>query len=327
MKRNIFLNICSIVRNSFFNVVNKEFLIFLFFLALSGSFWLLLALNDSYEKEIRVPVHIVNVPKNVVMTCPVDDTLRITVRDKGYTLCAYLYTESVKRIDIPFSSYIKKKGYGAIAGQELSKLIYQNLYSSSRIVSVKPERLEYFFNYGMHKSVPVKLFGRLMPAESYYLARVEFSPKTVDVYGSQTLLDSVMWVYTERLNMRDLHDTVKMDVSLMSVKGMKCVPSKVCLSIYPDILTEESVEVPITAINMPEGKVLRTFPSRVKVTFTVGASLFRTITPDKFKVVVDYNDLAANPSEKCVLKIISAPHEVRKAHTEVAQVDYLIEEQ
>ena len=46
MKR-ILKSIYSIVRNSFFNIVNKEFLIFLFFLALSGAFWLLLALNDT----------------------------------------------------------------------------------------------------------------------------------------------------------------------------------------------------------------------------------------------------------------------------------------
>ena len=52
MKR-ILKSIYSIVRNSFFNIVNKEFLIFLFFLALSGAFWLLLALNDTYEKELN----------------------------------------------------------------------------------------------------------------------------------------------------------------------------------------------------------------------------------------------------------------------------------
>ena len=111
------------------------------------------------------------------------------------------------------------------------------------------------------------------------------------------------------------------------MKGLKCVPSKVRISIYPDVLTEESVEVPITALNMPEGKVLRTFPARVKVSFTVGASLFRTVTPDKFRVVVDYNELQADPSEKCTLKIASVPHGIRNARTEIQQVDYLLEEQ
>lgn len=81
----------------------------MFFLALSGAFWLLLALNDTYEKEIRFPIRIVNIPKNVVLTSEMDDTIRVVVRDKGYTLCTYLYGDVIKRIDLPFSSYVKRK--------------------------------------------------------------------------------------------------------------------------------------------------------------------------------------------------------------------------
>ena len=327
MKRNIYIDIYDTVRNSFFHIVNKEFLIFLFFLALSGLFWLLLALNDTYEKEVRIPVRIVNMPKNVVLTSNADDTLRVTLRDKGYTICTYLYGDAIKRVDLQFGQYVKKKGYGAVSAAELTKAIYQEIYSSTRIVSVKPERLEYYYNYGMHRRMPVKLFGNVVPSASYYLAKVEFSPKTVDVYGSQKALDSMKCVYTERVNIRNLKDTIVKTLELRNVKGVKCVPSHVKISVYPDVLTEESVEVPIQAVNMPEGKVLRTFPSRVKVVFTVGASIFRSVSPDKFKVVVDYNDLSDNPSEKCTLKIVSMPHGIRNAHTEQPQVDYLIEEQ
>ncbi len=327
MGKNIFINISSAFRNSFFRLVNKEFLIFLFFLALSGAFWLLLALNDTYEQEIRFPVRIVNVPKNVVLVSDADDTLRVSVRDKGYTLCAYLYGEKIRRIDIPFSSYIKKKGYGMLSAAELSKLVYQELFSSSHITSLKPEKLEYFYNYGMHRRLPVRLFGNIVPEASYYLARVEFKPDYVDVYGSQSKLDSLKWVYTERLSLRNLKDTIVRMIDLRKIRGVKCVPSMVKISVYPDVLTEESIEVPITAVNMPEGKVLRTFPARVKVVFTVGASNFRNVTPDKFRIVVDYNELQANPSEKCNLRIAQVPHGIKNVHTEVAQVDYLVEEQ
>lgn len=327
MRKNKIINIYTFFRNSFFKLVNKEFLIFLFFLALSGAFWLMLALNDTYEREIRFPIRIVNIPKNVVLTSDADDTIRVTVRDKGYTLCAYLYGENIKRIDLPFSQYTKKKGYGLVGAQELTKLIYQELFSSSRIVGIKPDKVEYFYNYGMHKRMPVKLFGNIVPEASYYLAKVEFSPNFVDVYGSQDKLDSLKWIFTERLNIRNLKDTIVKTLDLRKIKGVKCVPSKVKISVFPDILTEESVEVPITALNMPEGKVLRTFPARVKVVFTVGASSFRLVTPDKFRVVVDYNELQNKPSEKCALRIAQVPHGIRNAHTEVSQVDYLVEEQ
>ncbi len=192
---------------------------------------------------------------------------------------------------------------------------------------MKPDKYEYFFNYGLKKRMPVRLIGKIIPGQSYYLSKITFSPDSVDIYASREMLDSIKHVNTEPLNIRNLTDTVIKDVALYRIKGVKYVPEKVKVSICPDILTEEKCEVPIEAVNMPEGKILRTFPSRVTVTFTVGASLFRTISPERFKVVVDYNELMAEPSDKCNIYLRSVPHGVRNARLSVAQVDYLIEEQ
>ena len=52
------------VRDFVFSVVNKEFLIFLFFLALSGVFWLMMTLNGTYEKELQVEMRLVGVPSS-----------------------------------------------------------------------------------------------------------------------------------------------------------------------------------------------------------------------------------------------------------------------
>ena len=54
MKENKQLHVVDIIRNFLFSVVNKQFLIFLFFLAFSGIFWLLMALNETYEREFSV---------------------------------------------------------------------------------------------------------------------------------------------------------------------------------------------------------------------------------------------------------------------------------
>ena len=116
-------------------------------------------------------------------------------------------------------------------------------------------------------------------------------------------------------------------MGLKRIPGVKLIPATVKVSFYPDILTEEEVEVPIQAINMPEGKVLRTFPSKVKVKFTVGASKFRMVKPEMFTVVVDYSDLERHSSDKCQLHLRAFPNIVRGARVEMATVDYLIEQQ
>lgn len=320
--------IINIVRNFLFSSANREFLTFFFFLVLSTIFWLMTALNETYEREIGVPAYLVNIPKNVVVTSDMEDTVRVTVRDKGFALLAYTYGEGIRPINVNFQSAItRQSGYGVVSSQELMKMINQRFSGSSKIVQVKPDRLDFHYNYGLSRQVSVKMSGHVVPGKSFYLARTRFWPEKVTVYGSKQALDSLRFVKTVPINITNFNDTVLRTVALETIKGVKIVPNTVRIGLYPDILTEENIEVPITAINMPEGKVLRTFPQRVTVNFIVGASMFRSISPEQFAVVVDYNEIIDHPSDKCSIYLRETPQGVRNARLKMTQVDYLIEEQ
>lgn len=320
--------IINMVRNFLFSSANREFLTFFFFLVLSTIFWLMTALNETYEREIGVPAYLVNIPKNVVVTSDMEDTVRVTVRDKGFALLAYTYGEGIRPINVNFQSAItRQSGYGVVSSQELMKMINQRFSGSSKIVQVKPDRLDFHYNYGLSRQVSVKMAGNVVPGKSFYLARTRFWPEKVTVYGSKQALDSLRFVKTVPINITNFNDTVLRTVALETIKGVKIVPNTVRIGLYPDILTEENIEVPITAINMPEGKVLRTFPQRVTVNFIVGASMFRSISPEQFAVVVDYNEIIDHPSDKCSIHLRETPQGVRNARLKMTQVDYLIEEQ
>ncbi|WP_418788122.1 CdaR family protein [Leyella stercorea] len=320
--------IINMVRNFLFSSANREFLTFFFFLVLSTIFWLMTALNETYEREIGVPAYLVNIPKNVVVTSDMEDTVRVTVRDKGFALLAYTCGEGIRPINVNFQSAItRQSGYGVVSSQELMKMINQRFSGSSKIVQVKPDRLDFHYNYGLSRQVSVKMSGHVVPGKSFYLARTRFWPEKVTVYGSKQALDSLRFVKTVPINITNFNDTVLRTVALETIKGVKIVPNTVRIGLYPDILTEENIEVPITAINMPEGKVLRTFPQRVTVNFIVGASMFRSISPEQFAVVVDYNEIIDHPSDKCSIHLRETPQGVRNARLKMTQVDYLIEEQ
>ena len=317
-------NILKAVRNFLFSGLNKEFLIFLFFLALSGAFWLLMTLNETMEREFKIPMRLSGVPRNAVITGELPDTVRVTVRDKGFTLVTYDFRPLVFR----FSNYADEdEGKGVIPLTDVQKQVLSQMYGSSKLLQVKPGAFDFYFTYGTSKKVPVVFRGKITTSKSYYLAHTEFYPSIVTVYANKQQLDKLQTVEIEPFNYRNLQDTIRQAVKIRKIRGVKIVPSTVRLSVYPDVLTEETIDVPITAINMPPGMVLRTFPSKVTVRFTIGASLFRTIKPNLFKVVVDYEELAANPSDKCTLQLRSVPRSVSKASLEIDRVDYLLEQQ
>ncbi|MBO4719044.1 MAG: YbbR-like domain-containing protein [Prevotella sp.] len=317
----------KVLKRLLFSKGNKEFLLFLFFLALSGVFWLFMTLNETYEREFSIPVTITNVPKNVVLTSDETDTIRVTIRDKGITLVTYMYGDGLKNINVHFNSYARNNGMGIISAPELQKLVYQQLANSSHITSVKPEKLEYYFNYGAKKRVPVRWSGRVIPDELYFISRVQYWPDSVDVYASTEKLDSINTMYTEQLNYANFRDTLFVNVHLSRSKGVKTVPDMVKIGFFTDVLTDEEIEgVPIQGINMPPGKVLRTFPSRVTVHFVTGVSVYKNLTYEDFTVVADYLEMKANPSEKCRIYLKKVPSGISRARLSIDAVDYLIEE-
>ena len=202
-------SILKMIRNFLFSTVNKEFLIFLFFLALSGVFWLLMTLNETYEKEFLVPVRVTNIPKNVVLTSDDTDTVKMTLRDKGLVLLGYMYGEGIHPLTVNFKSYSRSSNTCVIGAADLQRMLYQQLSVSTKITGAKPDKVEFSYNYGIHKKVPVRWRGKIQPDHLYFISNVEYHPDSVEVYASKARLDSIYVVYTEPLNYTNFRDTLK----------------------------------------------------------------------------------------------------------------------
>ena len=155
-----------------------------------------------------------------------------------------------------------------------------------------------------------------------------YDPDSVTIFASDEKLDSISMVYTEQLNYANFRDTLTVDCNLAKLKGVKTVPDHVRIKFYTDVLTEERISgIPIVGVNMPEGKVLRTFPAKTSVSFVAGVSVYRNLRPEDFTVIVDYDEIRRNPSEKCRIYLKNVPSGISRAKLETNMVDYLIESQ
>lgn len=325
MKTGDFLRSC---KNFLFSNANREFLIFLFFFAVASIFWLLMTLNETYEQEIRVPIHYANVPKTVVMTSSETDTVRVTIRDKGITLLSYMYGDVLQHISVDFKAHAHQNSTGDVPGSELTKRLNARLAASSKLVSIKPDHLTFYYNYGEKKRVPVKWRGNVTPEDLYFISGVELEPDSVTIYASHSKLDSISTIYTEVLNYTDFRDTLTVNARLQKIAGVKMLPDAITLRFLTDVLTEESFDdISVVGINMPKGKILRTFPAKVSVKFVTGVKTYQTLSKGEFVVVADYKEIINNPSPKCNIYLKGVPSGVSRTTLGTKQVDYLIEEQ
>jgi len=319
--------IVEALKRLFFSNMNKQLLILVFFVLLSAIFWLMLTLNETYEKELKVPVRIVNIPKKVVLTSAAVDTLRLTIRDKGWVLLSYMFGEKKPELSVNYKNYDRGNGGGIISHADIKRLALLQLESSSAVTAVKPEKLEFFYNNGERKRVPVRWTGRVIPEQLYYISHILYSNDSVDVYTSREKLDSINYVFSEPLNYIGFRDTLKIDCKLAHQPDVKVVPDHITITFLTDVLTEERINVPIQCINLPPGKLLRTFPARVQVNYVAGIGQIKQLKPEDFTVVADYQEIERKPAEKCNIYLRHTPQGISRASLSTKQVDYLIEEE
>lgn len=305
---------------------SREFLIFLFFFFIAGGFWLLQTLNNDYEAEFSIPVRIKEVPNNVVLTSEPPSELRVRVKDKGTVLLNYMLGKSFFPVNLNFMDYQGRDNHVKIYSSEFEKKILAQLNVSSRILSIKPDTLDYIYSEGKSKLIPVKFQGRVTAGKQYYVSDTLCHPDSVLIYAPAGMLDTIKTAYTQRLELENISDTTRRRIPLAPVKGAKFVPSSVEMTFPVDIYTEKTVEVPLYGINFPADKVLRAFPSKVQITFQVGLKRFRSIKASDFVIHVSYEELLKLGSDKYTVKLTSWPAGISQIRIVPEQVDFLIEQ-
>ena len=305
---------------------SREFLIFLFFMFVSFSFWLLQVLNDDYETEYTVSLRMKDVPDNVVLTSELPSNMKITLKDRGTVLVNYSWGQGLLPLTLDFTEYSDKGNQVRIPSMSLAKKISAQLSQSTKLVAIKPDTLEFIYTKGAAKTVPVKLCGTITPERQYYVSDTIFSPDSVRVYAPKSILDTITAAYTKTVDFEGVSDTVRKRVSIAPVKGARFIPDYSDLTLKVDVYAEKTVDVPVVGVNFPHDKVLRTFPSKVKVTFQIGLSRFMEVGADDFQVVVDYNDLQNEGGDKCRLQLKEMPKGVNHVRVNPKDMDYIIEQ-
>lgn len=322
----LYLRLSKKIKNFLLSNKSREFLIFSFFFFIAFAFWLLQTLNSDYEAEFAIPIRLKGVPHNVVLTSEPPSELRVKVKDKGTVLLNYLLGKSFFPVNLEFSDYKAKNDRVIVLTSEFEKKIQTQLNVSTRLLSIHPDTLEYIYATGDSKWVPVELVGKVDAAPQYYISDTLFAPDSVLVYAPTKILDAITTAYTKHLQFENISDTLKKRVSLAQIKGAKFVPNAVDLTLPVDIFTEKTVEVPLHGINFPADKVLRAFPSKVRVTFQVGVSRFSKITANDFMINVSYEELLKLGANKYTVKLKNSPQDISHIRISPQQVDFLIEQ-
>lgn len=306
---------------------SRELLIFLFFLFIAAGFWLIQTLDRTYEMDIPIRWQMEGVPNEVVLTSEPEECIKVRVKDKGTALLNYKLSRGFFPVVFNFPDYANRKEIFHIPTAHLNRQISTQLFTSSKIISIKPDTLLFIYASAASKKVPVRLEGQVSAALKYYITDTIIQPDSVLVYAPSRLLDTLTAIDTEVINLPELTEKKSYTVPLMKQRGMKIVPDAVDLNFGVDMYAEKSLEVPVVGVNFPSDKAFRSFPSKVKVTFQVGLKDFSEIKESDFKVLVSYDELLklGNNKYRVVLKTLPSK-KIQNIRIYPEEVDFLIEQ-
>ena len=313
------------MRNCLSNIWNKQFLIFLFFLLLSSAFWIFQALNEVYEHEFKIRVELVNVPKGTVITTDNVPEIEMTLRDRGVTLLNYQYGFNFKPIHIDYNTYANPSGHVRILTHDLLKQASIQMASSTQILSTKPDTIEYYYNHGLHKRVPVIIEGEVKAETGYMLSGSKLSHDSVTIYAPSSLLEKINAAYVKLDYLKSLNESSSMKLKIQPVRGVKFIPNEVSYKVFVDRLVEKKIKVNIQPVGFPENTALLPIPLETEVIFQIGMNLYRDISADDFSVIAHYDDMPKDGGIHYPLRLTKMPKAASRPRLSPNKVEYLIE--
>ena len=317
----------TFARNCFSYIWNKQFLTFLSFFFLSFVFWVFFTLNETYEQDFSIPLEVRGKPENVVLTQDPPKEIVVTIRDRGSKLLQYTYGSDFAPVQINFKDYANSQGVVRVPINDLRRQIESQISRRSTIVRIRPETVEYMYNYGESKLVPVVLDGvKALPAKGYVITDQRPNTKQVRIFAQKNILDTISSVSVRPAFFKDIKGRQQYKVELTPMRGVKMVPDTLTYTVTSDIISEKTVQVKVQGVNFPATKMLRTFPGLVSITFKAPSSIYNDITADNFALVLDYESLLAAKSNKVLLNLKSLPRGVISAVIYPQDVQFLIEQ-
>lgn len=284
----------------------------------------MLTLNQDYETELVMPLHIKQIPDDVGFSGSGEEFVTVRVRDRGTTLMNYMFT-SFLPLTIDYSELGNKRGRLSFSTATLKKRIEGQLLSSTKMLSVQPDTFLYYTRESALR-IPVQFGGEYVVAKQYTAGTPILIPDSAWVYAPKMVADTIEYINTELADYGELRDSLYVDAALILPNGVKCVPEKVAVVIPVSPFAEKSFEMPIIAIGFPDSLSLKTFPSFAKVIVNVNMSQYDSVTEDDFEIGVKYSDIASGDKQRAKLYLLNKSVAAKDIKIYPEEVEYIIEQ-
>lgn len=306
-------------------IEQQRFLALIACLLLAIAGWLFLALNNKYIYTAKTVLLYKNFPQKKAFHPLQSDTVDLQVEGSGWQLLFARLRVKPQSITISLEK-LNNRNYILFSEQLFS--VNNQLETSQKIISVKPDTLYFDFSKRTVKKVPVELNADLGFEKQYGISSaIGISPNYVTVSGPLQELEKITSWSTDTLKLKQVQGPVKMRVAMKQsdFKNVSIFPANVEVNVPVDEFTEKKIEVPLKIINNREYLNVKIYPKKVKLTILVALSSYQQVNEDFIEAVVDLQEWKELGHNKLQVRLIRFPDYCKLIKMEPAKVDFIIE--
>ena len=229
---------------------------------LAGLLWLMVSSQRaSVERGLRIPLELQNLPENLEMVEPPQESVDVRVRGTADTLSRLVAGDLVATVDLS----------SAQPGRRLFHLAPERVKApfAVAVTQMTPSSVAIRFEPAATRIVPIHPSVQGEPAAGFIVGKITADPPTVEVVGPESALRRVTEAITEPVWVgsatTDVRSSVIVGVADQGVRLKVARNAVIVVGILPAPEARRLASVPVRIRNLASGLTARVTPATVGV--------------------------------------------------------------
>ncbi|PIW69762.1 MAG: hypothetical protein COW08_05435 [Ignavibacteriales bacterium CG12_big_fil_rev_8_21_14_0_65_30_8] len=249
--------------------------------------WVFVSFSYEYTTTLKFPIKFTDIKESYTILSQSANEINMTINGQGWAL-AQISSTTIKYFQIPTD---KKVGYqSADVREALSTNSWIN--PSVQISIISPSVIDYSIERLKSKVVPILPDSQISIKNGYgVVSNIILNPDSIKIFGPQTLIKSIKYVFTDKIQLKNIDEDISLEIVLMPIKHFKFEKETTNIEFSVQKIVDKTFKsVPVIAENVPNLRTLELFPPNIDLTLRGGLENLGIMGIDSIKATVDFNN-------------------------------------
>ncbi|MDP3480865.1 MAG: CdaR family protein [Desulfoprunum sp.] len=280
-------------------------------LCLAVMLWYFVGSDDTVDKNVMIPIEIINLPRDLVISNQFKKEIEVTVSGPRSLILEMTNRAVTRQVDLSSAT----PGTMVISNANNSIPVPRGI----TVLRVQPSSVILSLDKLIQKHFPIKAVASGRIASGYILKKMKMDPEVITITGPQTILFQIDELQTQNINLEGLSESqqrqvpLKLSTEIVELIGETSVTAS--LQVVPEAVERKVHDIPVVAIL--DGVQQQVNPAEVTVTANIPKVLIKEKTDLKKLFTVTTTDVLGDGK----MKVVIIPREDVKEQIEILAVE------